>query len=88
MMKAEMDDAFRLRKSVMVFMIVVGVGSAVFAGAVVRWVVGAVLLWRRTTPVDTAPVYTTGSGARMSCEGLLEELEYRIWGLLDWAFGR
>jgi hypothetical protein len=36
MMKAEMDDAFRLRKSVMVFLILAGVGSAVFAGFVLR----------------------------------------------------
>jgi hypothetical protein len=36
MMKAEMDDAFRLRKSVIVILILVGVGSAVCVGFVLR----------------------------------------------------
>lgn len=36
MMKAEMDDAFKLRKSVMVLLIFAGVGTAVFVGFALR----------------------------------------------------
>jgi len=36
MMKAEMDDAFKLRKSVMILLIFAGVGSAVFVGFALR----------------------------------------------------
>ncbi|TVY52800.1 hypothetical protein LCER1_G006473 [Lachnellula cervina] len=44
MMKAEMDDAFRMRKSVMVFLVLVGVGIAVAVGVIGRWVLRGVLL--------------------------------------------
>ncbi|TVY85693.1 hypothetical protein LAWI1_G008567, partial [Lachnellula willkommii] len=40
MMKAEMDDAFRMRGSVMVVLVLVGVGIAVAVGVVGRWVCG------------------------------------------------
>ncbi|TVY42554.1 hypothetical protein LSUB1_G001208 [Lachnellula subtilissima] len=44
MMKAEMDDAFRMRKSVMVFLMLVGVGIAVAVGVIGRWILRGVLL--------------------------------------------
>ncbi|TVY14917.1 hypothetical protein LARI1_G008502 [Lachnellula arida] len=43
MMKAEMDDAFRMRGSVMVVLVLVGVGIAVAVGVVGRWVLRRVL---------------------------------------------
>jgi len=60
MMKAEMDDAFRLRKSIMLFMIAAGVGSVVFAGAIGRWLVRVVLLWK----TEVSAVNVGGSGAQ------------------------
>lgn len=48
MMKAEMDDAFRLRGSVMVLMVVVGVASAVLAGFGVKMGIEMLVrLWGR-----------------------------------------
>ncbi|TVY37696.1 hypothetical protein LOCC1_G007257 [Lachnellula occidentalis] len=44
MMKAEMDEAFRMRESVMIFLVLMGVGIAVAVGAFGRWMLRGVLL--------------------------------------------
>lgn len=43
-MKKEMEDAFRMRKSVMIGVLVLGAGSAVLVGVVLRFLVSG--WWR------------------------------------------